>query len=156
LTSTGRDIANCGAQNEELTTDPNGHWYVDAFCTTLLLSPPGPQGGGLIATLQLVGGSDPGNFTITHRNTFLTAVSSALPVPEIPMQLGVATMIVAPCADFAPPPDGDGNVGFADVMRVLTEVGTLNATFDLNGDGSVGFADVMVALHEVTMICPEG
>lgn len=51
----------------------------------------------------------------------------------------------------APPPnpadvDGDGSVGFSDLLAVLSSWGNTGGAADVDGDGTVGFGDVLAVL----------
>jgi hypothetical protein len=42
--------------------------------------------------------------------------------------------------------DGDGTVGFGDLLAVLAAFGTAGGPADVDGDGTVGFADLLAVL----------
>ena len=43
--------------------------------------------------------------------------------------------------------DGDGGVGFSDLLVILNDWGAAGGPGDLDGDGNVGFSDVLVILN---------
>lgn len=57
----------------------------------------------------------------------------------------VALVIDAPCPT-SPDLDGDGSVGFGDILTLLAFWGEPGGPGDLDGDGSVGFADLLMLL----------
>ncbi len=55
-----------------------------------------------------------------------------------------------PCPDA----DGDGEVGFSDVLLILATWGEQGGPADVDGDGEVGFGDVLRVLAEWGAVCP--
>ena len=55
-----------------------------------------------------------------------------------------------PCADV----NGDGNVGFDDLLDLLVVFGGVDPVADLDGSGSVDFADLTIVLDQFGTACP--
>ena len=85
------------------------------------------------------------SFTMLQGETALIRVGSYQHFTgEYTTGSGTLTILLEPCPDF----NGDGDVGFADLQRLLAFWGECpGCEYDINEDGGVGFADLIELLN---------
>ena len=156
LGSTSRPVSCKAPIIEPVLGDATGLWHASASCFTTGSVPPwGALGGGLLATVTLVGGTQPGNTILTNESVLF---NTTVQMTEIPVTLRSSVVVVARCGDV----NVDGVVTGGDIAGVVLAFGRLSGqpgwdpVFDLNDDSAITGGDIALVVVQFGSFCAAG
>lgn len=154
LASTGRSIT---CNDQELFQNPTtGEGWGTASCNSLLPPPPyGATGNGILAQIAVESRSPALGSTILNLTGSALVNTPADPNNQaaIPLVVRSVNIVVAKCADFSPPPNGDDTIRVNDILYVVGKYFTPDG--DLNGDLMTRVDDILIAVQQYFVNCSQ-
>ena len=152
LGSSGRPVSCSASTIRAIPGHPDGLWEALVGCATLFEFPDGPHGSGLLASITLVPGSEPGSTALTNLSFLVNTTADAA---VIPVTVRSSVVTVAYCGDL----NGSGAVDAFDIGIEVVAFGSVEGTpgwdplTDLNGSGNVDAFDIGIIVVQFGLLC---
>jgi hypothetical protein len=128
---------------------------VNYSCNTLLSTPNGPLGSGVLATIAFQPAASFGSTNLTFLKSHLEDVTGDVIIAH---KVVTGAMLIGKCGDF----NGDHAVTIGDILQMILRLGSFagppaspnwDARFDVNNNGIVNFGDLVIEVQEFGRAC---